>query len=54
MVQVGISSDQINWILSDQDLYDFYRALLDNHKEVTEDDLYEKMNEELVKHEPEE
>ena len=54
MVQVGISNDQINWILSDHNVYCFYRDLLDNHKEVIEDELYEKMNEELVKHEPEE
>ena len=49
MVQVGISNDQINWILSDHNVYCFYRDLLDNHKKVIEDELYEQMNEELVR-----
>lgn len=54
MVQVGISNSQINWILSDQNVYDFYRPLLDNHKELIEVELYNEMHDELASHAPEE
>ena len=54
LAQICFTNDQVGWILSDQDVYDFYKVLLDNHGEILEEDLKNKLIERLKEAEPEE
>lgn len=54
LVQICFTNDQVGWILSDQDVNDFYKVLLNNHGEILEEDLKNKLIEILKKADPEE
>jgi predicted nucleic acid-binding protein len=53
LVQAGISNQQVNWILSDQDVYNFYNTLINNHKVLLEEDLSTNFANELAAVAPE-
>lgn len=53
LAQVCFTNDQIGWILSDQDVYDFYKMLLDSHGDILEEELKNKLIERLKEDEPE-
>lgn len=54
LVQVCFNNDQVGWILSDGDVYTFYKGLLDNYGEKLEEDSKNKLIKELKEAEPEE
>jgi predicted nucleic acid-binding protein len=53
LAQLGISNNQVSLILSDQDVYDFYMVLLENHKDIIEEELYSELDEDLKSHDSE-
>lgn len=48
IVQIGLSNSQVNWILCDQDVYEFYSALVDNHAQMIDEELKNEIIEELT------
>ncbi|SMN15016.1 hypothetical protein CRYPA_1105 [uncultured Candidatus Thioglobus sp.] len=54
LVQICFTNNQVGWILDDQDIYAFYKSLLDNHGEKLEPELNDKLKEKLKEAEPEE
>lgn len=54
LAQVAISNSQINWIICDTDVYDFYKSLIENHGEDIEDELLESLKEEVLACNPDE
>ena len=53
-VQVAISNSQINWIICDSDVYEFYTNLIGSHGGDLEDEILEELNKELSACEPDE
>lgn len=53
LAQVCFTNDQVGWILSDQDVHDFYKMLLDSHGGILEEELKNKLIERLKEEEPE-
>lgn len=45
LAQVAMINNQINWIICDTDVYEFYKNLIDNHKEFIEEELLEQLEE---------
>jgi predicted nucleic acid-binding protein len=47
LVQICFTNDQVGWIISDDDVEEFYKSLLDNHGDVIEDELKLKLKKAL-------
>ncbi len=47
ILQIGLSNSQVNWIICDQDVYEFYSALIDSHDRLIDEELKTKIVEEL-------
>lgn len=47
IVQIAISNTQVNWIICDQDIYEFYSALIDNHDQLIDEELKVQITDEL-------
>ncbi len=45
LVEIALSNDQVTWIFGDEDVYEFYTALLDRHADAIDDDIFEKIQE---------
>ncbi|MFD1698833.1 PIN domain-containing protein [Halopseudomonas phragmitis] len=52
LAQVAISNSQINWIICDSDVYEFYSNLIESHGAHLENELLEQLKEELSDCEP--
>jgi len=52
LVQICFTNNQVSWILDDQDVYEFYKSLLDNHGESLEIELKDKLTEKLKEAKP--
>ncbi|ABG39940.1 conserved hypothetical protein [Paraglaciecola sp. T6c] len=48
LAQVGLSNSQINWIFCDDDVFAFYKSLIDNHGHDIDDELVEKLQAEIT------
>ncbi len=53
IVQIAISNNQVNWIICDQDVYEFYSALIDNHDQLIDEELKAQITDELKACNPE-
>jgi predicted nucleic acid-binding protein len=53
IVQIAISNNQVNWIICDQDVYEFYSALIDNHDQLLDEELKAQITDELKACNPE-
>jgi predicted nucleic acid-binding protein len=47
LAQVALSNSQINWIISDSDVHEFYKSLLENHEDKIDKELAEAIVEEM-------
>lgn len=47
IAQIAMSNNQVNWILSDSDVYEFYILFLKNHEALIESELKEALAKEL-------
>lgn len=47
LAQVALSNSQINWIISDSDVHEFYKSLLENHEDKIGKELAEAIVEEM-------
>ncbi len=47
LVQVGLTNSQVNMILCDHDVFDFYSGLLKNHSDLIDEEIRNEMIEEL-------
>lgn len=47
LVQACLANDQVNWIICDSDVEEFYKSILSNHEELIEGELLDKLREEL-------
>lgn len=47
LIQACIDNAQINWIISDADVEEFYKSILSNHEKLIESELLEKLREVL-------
>tara|TARA_R110002167_G_C12669020_1_gene650558 strand:- start:561 stop:1538 length:978 start_codon:yes stop_codon:yes gene_type:complete len=54
IIQIGLSNSQVNWIICDQDVYEFYSALIDNHDRLIDEELKAKIVVELKACNPDE
>ncbi len=53
LAQVAITNSQINWIICDADVYEFYKSLIENHGKDIDNDLLENLKKEVSACEPE-
>jgi predicted nucleic acid-binding protein len=47
LVKICFTNQQVGWIIDDLDIKEFYKSILSNHEKLIEDDLLDKLREEL-------
>ena len=52
MIQAALNNTQVNWILSDSDVYEFFAKLIDSHGANVEEGLLKSIKQELAKYKP--
>lgn len=45
LIEIALSNEQVRWIFSDEDVYEFYTELVDRHIDIIDDDIFNKIQE---------